>query len=158
MSLSAELRERIWALPRVVYGASPALACIIGARRAWTQSRETRRQPCAGHCEFLRRDGPPRSTVRRERFPEALVGISLVVGRCSLPSSPRSMWPHRTLGFNGCACEQVRDCSRPPASSWSSPARLTGFAFPGELAQVESTGATSQAPAGYVLPMARAAG
>jgi hypothetical protein len=30
------LREREVALPQVLYKARPALACIIGARRAWT--------------------------------------------------------------------------------------------------------------------------
>jgi len=34
--VAARLREPIHALPQVAYKASPALACIIGARLAWT--------------------------------------------------------------------------------------------------------------------------
>jgi hypothetical protein len=34
--VGGRLREPIRALPQVAYKARPALACIIGARRAWT--------------------------------------------------------------------------------------------------------------------------
>ena len=41
------LREPIRALPQVRYNASPALACIIGARRAWTvEMISSEEMPC----------------------------------------------------------------------------------------------------------------
>lgn len=41
------LREPIRALPQVAYKASPALACIIGARRAWTAEMiSSEEMPC----------------------------------------------------------------------------------------------------------------
>ena len=45
--LVARLREPIRALPQVAYKASPALACIIGARRAWTvEMISSEEMPC----------------------------------------------------------------------------------------------------------------
>jgi hypothetical protein len=45
--VGGRLREPIRALPQVGYKASPALACIIGARRAWTvEMISSEEMPC----------------------------------------------------------------------------------------------------------------
>ena len=45
--VGGRLREPIRALPQVRYNASPALACIIGARRAWTvEMISSEEMPC----------------------------------------------------------------------------------------------------------------